>query len=63
MEEQKISLEDLNRIKNTMEFYNRTHGYMKFVGNELTFFDGNPGGAAEVSFEDLMDWIDGYKNG
>lgn len=61
---QKVSKEDLERVRDTMVKYNRTSGYMDVVDGKLTFLDGNPKmngvGAAPVTLDDINTWIADY---
>lgn len=62
--ERKITKADLIGVYNTMKFYNRSSGFMEFVGERLTFLDSDPRldevGACPVEISELEKWIAEY---
>ena len=60
-----VAKRDWEGILATMRFYHRYDGYVDFVGDRFTFFDGDPCfdgvGALYVTLEDVQSFIDRYK--
>lgn len=59
-----ISLTELERILEIMEFYHRTEGYMDKVNGKLQFFDSDPciGGvhACKITKDEVKHYIRDY---
>lgn len=60
-----ISLLELEKILEIMEFYNRTDGYMDKVNGKLQFFDSDPfiGGvhACKITKDEVKQYISDYR--
>ena len=61
MADRVVTKQDWEGVRRTMKFYNRTAGYVKYIGDVLTFFDAKPAdGGVWVSLGNVNQYITSY---